>query len=160
MRDEGASKRQFVYRNTAEPLPKLRGSERYARDGWTQEPVLQRESMPNRGSGISRNTTGKIIPHLTPVIIKKRAPQPKYRIEDCPVQRQLYRMLRSETTPSGMSVRIVGQCTGQWCGGRIRSFSVVDWCEGKQRGCTRCVTQLRRLERKAARDARQAKARS
>lgn len=147
---------QCVYRNVAAPLEKVRGVERFARDGWEREPVLERDAIPTRGSGMSRNSTGKVIPQLTPVTVTKKVPGPvqKYAPDKCPLMRGLYEMVGTEKTPGGLSVHVIARCTGPSCGnGRIRTFTLTDWCEGAQKGCCRCVAAARRTARIEKRDA-------
>lgn len=155
MRHAGAAK-QYIYRNQAVALPTWKGTERYGRDGWELEPLIERDAVPSRASGVSRNSTGKTIPNLPakPAVKKKPGVQQRYTPEQCPMQRELYVRIGVEPTPSGMSFRVLGQCSGAWCGGRKRTFSINEWCELKQRGCTKCVAQIRRQERAAARKAR------
>lgn len=145
---------QYVYRNVAEPLGKWRGSERFARDGWEREPVIERDAIPSRATGMSRNATGKKVHLLTPVPKKLPGPVQKYKVDDCPRMRGLYEMIDTEKTPGGLSVHIIARCTGPSCGeGRVRHFTITDWCEGKQKGCGRCVALARRAIRVEKRQA-------
>jgi hypothetical protein len=135
--------RQVVYRSIAVPI----GSGRFARDTWTEEPVLEREQVPNRASGHARNSTGKTIKNL-PEVKQKTGRPPKYNPEDCRPAMGLFRFVRTEPTPGARGHRVVARCEGAYCGGSQRTFSLIEWCEGERIGCLKCVATMRRLGRK------------
>lgn len=144
------SERQFVWRNVAVEI----GPGRFSRDHWVQELWHERDHQPKRSSE-GKGREGQHIKLAKPS--HQKAPS-KYTLENCARTKGMYEMVRAEPTPKGNSFQVVAKCTGIWCGGSVRTFSVWGWCQQNPnlRGCSKCTQSMRRQEREANRAARKA----
>lgn len=147
---QSESARQYVWRNVAVEI----APGRFSRDHWVQELWHERDKQPKRSSE-GKGREGQHITLARPQHVKSG---PKYSPESCPATKGMYALVRTEPTPKGNSFQVVARCTGVWCGGSVRTFSVWGWCQQNPnlQGCSRCTQATRRQMLEANRAARRA----